>query len=166
MTAPDFAALAETAARIALRLRERGEALAIADGATGGLLSAAILTVPGATGFYRGGGVIYSRRAREVVLGISARDAAGMRSVTEDYAVLQARGVAAQFGAEWGLAESGSAGGSVHPGGVGSGKSWAAVAGPGGAIASRLTETGSDLRAANMFAFAGAALALLAQALD
>ena len=130
MSTSDFDQLATTAARIAGRLKARGETLAIADGATGGLLSAAILTVPGATKFYIGGGVIYSRRAREVVLGIGMREAAGMRSVTEDYALLQARAVAGHLGAGWGLAESGSAGGSVHPGGVGSGQSWAAVLSP------------------------------------
>jgi PncC family amidohydrolase len=165
MSTSDFDQLATTAARIAGRLKARGETLAIADGATGGLLSAAILTVPGATKFYIGGGVIYSRRAREVVLGIGMREAAGMRSVTEDYALLQARAVAGHLGAGWGLAESGSAGGSVHPGGVGSGQSWAAVAGPGGQAATRFTATASDLRQANMFAFAGAALGLLEEAL-
>ena len=44
--------------RIAEALKARGEKIAIADGATGGLLSATLLTVPGALSFYLGGGVV------------------------------------------------------------------------------------------------------------
>lgn len=161
----DFAALAATAARIAARLKQRGERLAIADGATGGLLSAAILTVPGATAFYRGGGVIYSLRARKLVLGIGRQEAEGMISATPDYALIQAEAVRSRFGADWGLAETGSAGGSVHPLGVASGKSCAAVAGPDGTAATRVIETMSDARTDNMFAFARSAFALLEEAL-
>ena len=152
------------AARIAEALKARGEKVAVVDGATGGLVSAALLTVPGALAFYVGGGVVYSLRARDVLFGLPDADYRGMRSATESYALLQARAIRDNFGADWGLAESGAAGGSAHPMGVGAGISVAAVVGPGVELTCR-TETGSDARIANMGAFAGAALALLERAL-
>jgi len=152
------------AARIAERLKARGESVAVAEGATGGLMSAALLTVPGATAFYVGGGVVYSVRSRRVLFGLGPGAFRGQQSVTESYALLQARGIRDNFSAAWGIAESGSSGGSVHPGGVPSGASVAAVAGPGVELTLR-TETGSGDRVANMAAFAAAALGLLEQAL-
>jgi len=152
------------AARIAERLKARGEKIAVADGATGGLVSASLLTVPGALAFYVGGGVVYSPRSRDVLFGLGPDAFAGTRAATPDYALIQARGIRDRFGVEWGLAESGSVGGSVHPRGVGSGTSVVAVVGPGVEL-TRLTETGSDVRIANMEAFTAAALALLEEAL-
>ncbi|MGB7371505.1 CinA family protein, partial [Erythrobacter sp.] len=74
------------AARLASLLRQRGEKVATADGATGGLLSAAMLTVPGALDFYVGGGVVYSFTARDRLFGLPQEAYRGMRSVTEEYA--------------------------------------------------------------------------------
>lgn len=152
------------AARIAERLKERGEKVAVADGATGGLLSAALLSVPGALAFYVGGGVLYSTRGRDILLAREPSAYKGMRSATEQYALLQAEAIRDNFGADWGVAESGSAGSSVHPLGIASGRSCAAMAGP-GVLLARTTETGSDARIDNMFAFAAAALTLFEQAL-
>ncbi|MES2494100.1 MAG: CinA family protein [Pseudomonadota bacterium] len=156
--------LAPVAAQIAAALKARGEKIAVADGATGGLLSAALLTVPGALAFYVGGGVVYSRRARDVLFALEQDAYKGLRSATEEYALVQARAIRANFGADWGLAETGSAGSSVHPMGVESGISVAAVVGPGVELVRR-TVTGSDERIANMEAFARAALGTLADAL-
>jgi nicotinamide mononucleotide (NMN) deamidase PncC len=153
-----------TAERIAAALKARGQKVAVVDGATGGLVSAALLTVPGALAFYVGGGVVYSLRARDVLFGLPDEAYRGMRSATEDYALLQARAIRDNFGADWGLAESGAAGGSTHPMGVGSGSSVVAVVGPGVELTCR-TETGSDARMANMAVFAKAALGLLERAL-
>ena len=87
--------------------------------------------MPGALQFYVGGGVVYSLRARDVLFDLPRDAYAGMRSATTDYALLQARAIRDRFGAEWGIAESGSAGGSTHPLGVASGISVCAVVGPG-----------------------------------
>lgn len=152
------------AARIAVRLKARGEKIAVADGATGGLLSAALLTVPGALAFYLGGGVVYSMRARDVLFALEPAAYKGLRSATEEYALVQARAIRDNFGADWGLAETGSAGASVHPLGVDSGISVAAVVGPGLELVRR-TVTGSDARIDNMKAFTRAALGLLDEAL-
>jgi nicotinamide-nucleotide amidase len=149
------------AVRIAELLRARGEKIAVADGATGGLIAASLLTVPGALSFYVGGGVVYSARARAALYGLPEETFKGMRSATEDYAALQARAIRDNFGAEWGIAESGAAGGSKHPMGTASGRSCVGVAGPGGLSATQLTETQSDDRIANMQAFTRRALEFL-----
>ncbi len=155
----------QQALRIAEALRARGEKVAVADGATGGLLAASLLTVPGALDFFVGGGVVYSFRARDVLFALPRDAYAGMRGASEDYALLQARAIRDNFGAQWGLAESGSVGGSNHPSGAPAGRSCAAVAGPDGFEFARVTETGSDERIANMEAFTRAALQTLEDAL-
>ncbi|WP_082925562.1 CinA family protein [Erythrobacter neustonensis] len=152
------------AVRIAQMLRSRGEKLAVADGATGGLIAAAMLTVPGALDVFKGGGVVYSFRARDVLFGLPREAYEGMRGASEEYALLQARSIAANFRSDWGLAESGSVGGSAHPSGAPSGRSVAALAGPGGEH-TRQIDTASDDRIANMAAFTRNALALLEDAL-
>ncbi|MDQ0565370.1 CinA family protein [Erythrobacter citreus] len=154
------------ALRIADLLRQRGEKIAVADGATGGLVAASLLTVPGALDFFVGGGVVYSFRARDILFDLPRDAYAGMRGASEEYALLQARAIRDNFGAEWGLAESGSVGGSSHPSGAPAGRSCAAVVGPGGFEFIRRTETGSDDRIANMEAFARAALETLEEALQ
>jgi PncC family amidohydrolase len=153
------------AVRIAALLNERGEKIAVADGATGGLIAAALLTVPGALSFYVGGGIVYSFKARDVLFDLPREAYQGMRSVTEEYAVLQARAIRDRMEAEWGIAESGSAGSSKHPMGVASGRSIAAIAGPPGERTA-ICETDSDDRIANMEAFTRNALDLLENALS
>lgn len=159
------------ALRIAEALRTRGETIAVADGATGGLIAASLLTVPGALQFFVGGGVVYSFKARDVLFDLPRDAYVGMRSASEDYALLQARAIRDRLGADWGLAESGSAGSSKHPLGIVSGRSVAAIVGPnvgssvGPSVGSgieqvRILETASDDRIANMSAFTGNALDL------
>ncbi|WP_394727971.1 CinA family protein [Altererythrobacter sp. GH1-8] len=154
------------ALRIAELLRSRGEKIAVADGATGGLIAASLLTVPGALDFFVGGGVVYSFRARDVLFGLPREAYKGMRGASEEYALLQARAIRDNLHADWGLAESGSAGGSAHPSGAPAGQSVAAVVGPSGFEHTRLTQTGSEDRIANMEAFARAALNALEEALQ
>lgn len=149
------------AVRIADALKARGEKIAVADGATGGLIGASLLTVPGALKFYVGGGIVYSFKARDVLFDLPRDAYEGMRSATEDYALLQARAIRERLGADWGIAESGSAGSSKHPMGVASGRSVAAVAGPDGFERTAVIETQSDDRIDNMHAFTRNALDLL-----
>ena len=152
-----LAELHPQALRIAGLLRDRGETIAVADGATGGMIAASLLTVPGALDFFVGGGVVYSLRARDVLFAQPREAYRGMRGASEDYALLQARSIRDNFGADWGLAESGSVGGSSHPSGAPAGQSCAALAGPGGEWTA-MTQTGRDDRIANMEAFTRAAL--------
>ena len=129
----------EQALRIADMLRQRGEKVAVADGATGGLVAASLLTVPGALDFFVGGGVVYSFRARDILFDLPRDAYAGMRGASEEYALLQARAIRDNFGAQWGLAESGSVGGSSHPSSAPAGRSCAAVAATFAAISPRDT---------------------------
>jgi nicotinamide mononucleotide (NMN) deamidase PncC len=124
------------------------------------LLAASILTVPGALDFFVGGGVVYSLRARDVLFAQPKEAYSGMRGAGEDYALLQARSIRDNFEADWGLAESGSVGGSTHPSGAPAGKSCAALVGPDGEF-TQILETGSDDRIGNMNAFTRNAFDLL-----
>ena len=112
-----------------------------------------------------GGGVVYSLRARDVLFDLPREAYKGMRGASEEYALLQARAIRDNFGADWGIAESGSVGGSSHPTGAPAGHSVAAVAGPDGFEFAHVTETGSDDRIANMEAFTRASLETLESAL-
>ncbi|MEL6239211.1 MAG: CinA family protein, partial [Pseudomonadota bacterium] len=131
-----------------------------ADGATGGLIMASLLSIPGALKFFVGGGVVYSFKARDVLFDLPREAYDGMTSATEEYALLQARGIRDRLGAAWGIAESGSAGSSKHPLGVASGRSVAAIVGP-GVERIAVIETQSDDRIANMEAFTRNALDLM-----
>lgn len=161
-----LAELHPQALRIAALLRARGEKVAVADGATGGLIAASLLTVPGALDFFVGGGVVYSFRARDVLFALPRDAYKGMRGASEEYAMLQARAIRDNFGADWGLAESGSVGGSAHPSGVPAGQSVVAIAAPSGMTVTSTVQTGSDDRIANMEAFTRNALEAFKDALE
>ena len=155
--------LLPAAARIGARLKARGETIAIAESSTGGLISAALLAVPGASAYFLGGSVIYTRFARAAFLEIPDPLPGGMRASTEPYAALLAATVRSRCGATWGLGETGATGPTGNRYGDAAGHTCLALAGP---TARALTlETGSADRAANMRAFAARALALLADAL-
>ena len=149
-------ALAELAARIAQRLKERGETIAIGESSTGGLICAALLAVPGASAYFLGGAVVYTRRARVALLGIGDEAMAGIRSASEPYAALVAATVRERHRATWGLAETGATGPTGNRYGDPAGHSCIAIAGP---VQRAVTlRTGNADRAANMHAFALRAL--------
>ena len=144
------------------RLKVRGETVAVAESSSGGLISAALLGVPGASKYYLGGAVVYTGKARMVLMDLPREAVAGMRSASEPYALLLARTARERFGATWGLSETGAAGPTGNGYGDAAGHTCIAVSGP---VEMALTiETGSDDRAANMEAFAAAALDLLTRA--
>jgi PncC family amidohydrolase len=149
--------------RIAERLVARSETVAVSESAAGGLISAALLSVPGASAYFLGGGVIYTRKAMTALLELDRADLEGMRSATEPMALLLAQTVRARLGAHWGLAETGASGPTGNRYGDAAGHVCVAVTGP--RKASRVLETGSSDRAANMAAFANAALELLEEML-
>jgi PncC family amidohydrolase len=159
----DLAHLAALAEPIAARLRARGERVAVAESSAGGLIAAALLALPGASAYFLGGAVIYTREARRALLGLDDQALAGIRSASEPYARLKARRVRELLGATWGLAETGATGPTGNRYGDPPGHACLAVAGPVERV--RTLRTGSADREANMRAFAEAALALLAEAL-
>ena len=145
------------------RLKAAGATVAVAESSSGGLISAALLAVPGASAYYQGGAVVYTARARMRLMGLTREDVAGMRSASEPYALLLARSVRAQFGATWGVSETGAAGPTGNPYGDAAGHTCVAVSGP---VELAITlETGEADREANMRAFAAAALDLLDRAM-
>ena len=158
---PSLAPLAEA---VALRLKTRRQTLAVAESSSGGLISAALLAVPGASAYFLGGAVVYTGKARMSLLGLTREAVAGMRSSSEPYALLLARTVRENFSADWGLSETGAAGPTGNPYGDAAGHSCLAVSGP-SEIAITL-ETGEPDRVANMHAFAARALELLLAALE
>jgi PncC family amidohydrolase len=153
--------LAET---IAARLIARKETIAIAESSTGGLIAAALLAVPGASAYFLGGAVVYTRTARAALLSIGDDEMKDMRASTESYALLCARRMREKNGALWGLGETGATGPTGNRYGDAAGHSCIAVVGP--ALERAITlETGSADRVANMDAFAKRALELLDEAM-
>jgi nicotinamide-nucleotide amidase len=146
---------------IAQRLIARRETIAIAESSTGGLVAAALLAVPGASAYFLGGAVVYTKAARAALLGIGDADMQGLRPATETYALLLARRVRDRHGAIWGLGETGATGPTGNRYGDPAGHTCIAVAGP---VEHAITlRTGSAERLANMDAFAKRALELLVE---
>lgn len=153
------------AEKIGARLKARGETIAIAESSTGGLISAALLSVGGASAYFRGGSVIYTAHARSGFLDIpNPLPAPIERASTEPYATLLADTVRARLDAKWGLGETGATGPTGNRYGDKAGHTCIAVSGPNFSRAITL-ETGSGDRIANMRAFALKAMELLAEAL-
>lgn len=151
------------ATEVAALLKQREQSIAVAESSIGGLLSAALLAVPGASAYYYGGAVIYTLRARNELLGIDNAELKRQQPLTADYVTLCATRIRARLGATWGLAELGATGPAGTPYGHPPGICALAVTGP--VTLTRLLETGHGDREGNMQAFADAAFALLAEAL-
>ncbi len=151
--------LFETAARVGAQLKARGHTVAVAESAAGGLISAALLAVPGASAFYIAGAVVYTPRARHRLLGLRREDVKGFTSATEPFALLMAETIRAQHSATWGIGETGAAGPNGNPYGHAAGHDVVAVSGP--TSQARTIATGSSDRQANMLTFAEAALVLM-----
>jgi PncC family amidohydrolase len=152
------------AALIGERLKGDKATLSVAESSAGGLISAALLAVPGASAYFLGGAVVYTRVARRLLLDIPEEALAGIRPSTEPYALLLARGVRARFETTWGIAETGATGPTGNRYGDAAGHACIAIAGP--REASMTLETGDSDRVANMRAFAAAALELFGKVLN
>jgi PncC family amidohydrolase len=154
-------ALLPLAERIAAHLIGRKQTIAIAESSTGGLVAAALLAVPGASAYFLGGAVVYTKSSRAALIGIGDAEMKGLRPATEDYSLLIARVVRERHNAIWGLGETGAAGPSGNRYGDPAGHTCIAVAGP--AERAITLRTGSADRLANMDAFAKRSLELLAE---
>jgi nicotinamide-nucleotide amidase len=144
---------------IARHLKGRGETVVVAESSTGGLISAALLALPGASAYFLGGAVVYTQVARRALLDLPDISKLGMRASTEPYAQLLAQTARQRFAASWALAESGATGPSGNRYGDPAGHTCIAVAGP--IERASTLEIGSADRVANMQAFSAAALDLL-----
>jgi len=151
--------LATMASALGTLLKERKETIGVAESSTGGLISAALLAVPGASAYFLGGGVIYTQAARRALLQLPDASLQGGRASTEAYALLKARAIRQLLGATWGLAETGASGPTGNRYGDAAGHTCIAVAGPRERAITLETRHGDRER--NMWAFARAALDLL-----
>lgn len=156
-------ALLPLAEVVAERLTRRRETIAVAESSTGGLIAASLLSFGGASAYFVGGAVVYTRAARAALLGIGDEEMKDLRPATEAYALLIARTVRARHGAVWGIGESGATGPTGNRYGDSAGHAAIAIAGP--AERSLIVETGNANRHDNMRAFATLALENLAAAL-
>jgi len=149
------------AEKIATRLIAQKQTIAVAESSTGGLVAAALLAVPGASAYFLGGAVVYTKPARAALLGVGDAEMKGLRPATEEYSLLIARTVRDRHGATWGFGETGATGPTGNRYGDPAGHTCLAVAGP---IERAATlRTGSADRVANMDAFAKRSLELLVE---
>jgi len=147
------------AEQIAAQLIARKQTIAVAESSTGGLISAALLAVPGASAYFMGSAVVYTRDARRILMDIPDDAMKGIRSASEVYAKLLAGQIRSRFSVDWGLSETGATGPTGNRYGDAAGHCCMAVA---GTETSAITlETGSSDRLANMHTFASTALKLL-----
>ena len=151
--------LVPLAKQAALLLSSRRETVVVAESSSGGLLSAALLAIPGASAYFLAGAVVYTARARVLLMDLPRESVAGMRSASEPYALLLARTARDRFSATWGLSETGAAGPTGNPYGDSPGHSCIAIAGP--VERARTIESGRDDRLDNMRRFTHDALQLL-----
>ncbi|MBI3966309.1 MAG: CinA family protein [Chloroflexi bacterium] len=154
----------ELTARIAERLRARGETVAVAESSTGGLVAAALLAIGGASAYFRGGAVVYTRDAKSLFLSLDQPEQTSYRPATEQHALDLARAIKERLGATWGIGETGATGPTGNRYGDPAGHTCIAVV---GSQERAITiETGSADRVANMEAFTEAALRLFAEVVD
>lgn len=149
---------------IGTRLAERGETVAVAESTAGGLISAALLSVAGASRYYAGGGVLYTLASRTALAGVSSEQYANYRGTTPEMLATLAESMRQRLGATWCIAESGLAGPTGSRFGAPAGMVTVSVAGP--VVRAEVSETGLSDREANMVEFASRGLRVLGQAIQ
>ena len=155
------------AERIAAKLKARGETVSVAESSTAGMISAALLAIPGASAYFIGGAVVYTRQSRTELLRVTEAEFAALTGITpstEPYALLFARKIKERLSTTWSVGETGTAGPTGSRYGHAAGHSCVGVIGPNGERAITV-ETGKDDRVDNMRAFSLAALDLLEKCL-
>lgn len=148
------------AEKVAAALKSRNETIAVAESSSGGLIAAALLAVPGASAYFAGGAVLYTRNALVKLMNATEERLRGQQPGSEAYALLKAQLVRGHLSATWGLSENGVAGPTSNRYGQPPGHSCIALSGP--VEQTKTIETRSADRMANMIAFSQAALELLA----
>jgi len=101
--------LSAMAGSVAALLKQRKCTVSVAESSSGGLISAALLSIPGASNYFVGGGVIYTRDARRKLMGVS-EEIATMNGANEEYALIMARQMREKLGTDWALCETGASG--------------------------------------------------------
>lgn len=153
--------LSSMAAPVGALLKQTQQTVAVSESSCGGLISATLVAIPGASAYYVGGAVVYTRVGQRGLLQVPDQAMDGIRASSEPYALLNARTVRESLGTTWALSETGASGPTGNRYGDSYGHACIAVAGP---VERAITvETGDSDREANMWVFAKAALDLLEQ---
>jgi PncC family amidohydrolase len=158
---PELTAAAE---RVAALLISAKQTVGVAESSAGGLISAALLSVPGASAYYLGGGVIYTPRAFRGILQADRSQLGEIRSSTEPYALFIARNMRERLRADWCVSETGASGPTGNIYGDDAGHTCVGVTGP--MEVSQTLETGLADRSQNMVRFALKALTVLGDVLE
>ena len=148
---------------IAEKLKSKGHTISVSESSTGGLISAALLSVAGASAYFKGGSIIYTLASRKILLGLSKSDIEGLKPMTEMMALKFADKTRKVLDSDWAIAELGIAGPTGSPYGVGPGNSVVAISGP--KSSSKRIETGESDRENNMQTFTKQTLQLLDETL-
>jgi nicotinamide-nucleotide amidase len=152
------------ALEIASLLTPRGQTVAVAESTCGGLISAALLWVPGASKYYAGGGVTYTLNSRTALAGVSPDEYVNYQGTTPQMLLSLAEAMRTRLGAIWCIAESGLAGPTPGRSGTAPGRTTIAIVGP--ETHTEVFETGSDDREWNMIEFTTLALRAFRDALQ
>lgn len=154
----------ETVNAIAELLIDRGDTVSVAESSTGGLISANLLSVPGASAYFQGGSVVYTRASRRAFLDLDRNRVSRLKPLTEEMVAEFALAAREKLNTTWGIAELGAAGPAGTPYGHDAGVSVVAISGP--RSISSTTRTKEDDRHSNMLAFTEAGLLLFRRALQ
>ena len=150
--------------KISRILTKRKETVSVTETSTGGLISAGLLSVPGASSYFVGGVIPYARSVRGDLLNITKDKVVGLSPMSEEMAMSFAQNTKQKMQTDWAIAELGIAGprGSVY--GFEPGSCVVGISGP--RSSSTFIRTGKDRRHENMALFRNSALALFADALS
>ena len=150
--------------RAATLLKESNQTIGIAESSSGGLISAHLLAIPGASRYFIGGSVIYTRVAQKGLLKVTDGQMDGLRASTEEYASLNAKTIKETLETTWGLSETGATGPSGNRYGDSAGHSCVGVSGP---VSRAMTiETGVGEREQNMLSFSKEAMGFFINSLE
>jgi nicotinamide-nucleotide amidase len=121
--------MSDLAAKVIDLLRERRESISCAESITGGALTAALVSVSGASDVLLGSIVAYSKEIKISQLGLSAELINDKGLVSKEVAIAMAKGARQRLGSSWAISSTGSAGPTAL---VGSspGEIWIAILGP------------------------------------
>ena len=145
-------------------LVESNQTIGIAESSSGGFISAHLLAIPGASKYFIGGSVIYTRVAQRYLLGVKDEQMEGLRASTEQYASLNAKRIRELLGTTWGLSETGATGPTGNRYGDSAGHSCIGVSGP--LSRTKTLETGIGQREENIVSFTKASLRFLIECLE
>lgn len=91
-------------------LAQRGLTIALAESCTGGKIAQLITSVPGASGYFKGGLVTYSTESKIKLLGVDAATIKSHSVVSGEVALEMAQRVKELFGTDFAIATTGNAG--------------------------------------------------------